>query len=479
MAKEHHHVVMFPWLAFGHMLPFLELSKNLAAKGIRISFISTPRNIQRLPTLPANLVNHINLVEIGLPSVDGLPVDSEATIDLKLEEVQYLKKAYDKLQGPFERFLDQISPDLIIFDFAPYWIPEIAAKFRVPSAFFSVFSAATLAFLGPPSELRSGHRSRPEDFTAAPDWIPFPSTVSFRLDQAVRICKNINFPDISGKSSGERWAETVEGSDFVMVRGCREFEGEYVNLLHKLYQKPVFPIGLLPPQCSVGRSSDMTAENRSDMFSWLDKQAHRSVVFVGFGSEYKMTIDQVHELAFGLELSKLPFLWVLRKPEGIDRADLLPSGFEDRTKARGLVCVGWAPQVEILAHMAIGGCLSHSGWGSIIESLSYGHAQILLPMMADQGLNAKLLVEKGTGLEVERNEDGTFSRDAVAKSMRLVLIDPEGEPLRLKAAKMRNIISYQDLHEDYLNRFVQHLDSYKKQGHSVSKEAAKEEFPAE
>jgi hypothetical protein len=26
-------VVVFPWLAFGHMIPFLELSKRLAAKG--------------------------------------------------------------------------------------------------------------------------------------------------------------------------------------------------------------------------------------------------------------------------------------------------------------------------------------------------------------------------------------------------------------------------------------------------------------
>jgi UDP:flavonoid glycosyltransferase YjiC (YdhE family) len=37
-------VVVFPWLAFGHMLPFLELSKRLAARGHAIAFVSTPQS---------------------------------------------------------------------------------------------------------------------------------------------------------------------------------------------------------------------------------------------------------------------------------------------------------------------------------------------------------------------------------------------------------------------------------------------------
>ncbi|CAN0903833.1 UDP-glycosyltransferase 91A1 [Linum grandiflorum] len=49
------HIAVFPWLAFGHMIPFLELSNLLAQNGLSISYISTPRNFNRLPQIPPHL----------------------------------------------------------------------------------------------------------------------------------------------------------------------------------------------------------------------------------------------------------------------------------------------------------------------------------------------------------------------------------------------------------------------------------------
>ncbi|KAK3000379.1 hypothetical protein RJ639_022334 [Escallonia herrerae] len=465
MGAEQCHIMMFPWLAFGHMLPFLELSKKLAANGIKISFVSTPRNLQRLPPIPPKLADEIKLVEISLPAVDGLPENREATIDLQPEQIQYLKKAYDDLAEPFEKLLQKDLPDLILIDFSPYWIPKTAANFGVPTAFFSVYTAATLAYMGPPHELKSGsQRKCPEQFTVAPDWFTFPSNVAHRPDYAPTMLRSLHFPDASNVSSGQRIGTIVEGCFFVAVRSCKEFEGEYIELLEELYQRPVMPIGVLPPILADTEVSSAIDLKWSSIFKWLDKQKLKSVVFVGFGSEYKMPIEQVHELAFGLELSKLSFIWILRKPEGVEDIDLLPPGFESRTSDRGMICLGWVPQLEILAHPAIGGCLFHSGWGSIIESLGFGHPQILMPMVADQGLNAKLLVEKGLGYEVPRNEDGSFSRDMVAKSMRLVIETEEGEPLRLKASQMQTVFGNQDLHEDYIRKFIQYLLKFRRKG---------------
>ncbi|XP_073122223.1 putative UDP-rhamnose:rhamnosyltransferase 1 [Henckelia pumila] len=462
MASKQYHIMMFPWLAFGHMIPYLELSKKLAAKGILISYVSTPKNLQRLPTIPSKLQSKINFVEIPLRRVDGLPENCEATIDLQLNEIQFLKKAYDRLAQPFENIVQKVVPDLILFDFAPYWIPEIGAKFGIPTVFFSVYTAGAMAFIGPPEELKSGsRRPSPEHFAVPPDWIPFPSLIATRPDYATSMWTSLNFPDASGVSSGQRLAKSIENCSFVAFRSCDEFEGEYISVVRELYQKPVLPIGVLHPVPEENEKGNEVNSNWSNAFKWLDGQKAKSVVFVGFGSEYKMPIEQIHELAFGIELSRLPFVWVLRKPQEVHSSDLLPSGFANRTLRQGIVIQGWVPQLEILAHPAIGGCLFHSGWGTIVESLGLGHPLILLPMIADQGFNAKLLVEKEVGYEVPRNEDGSFSRETVASSIRLVAVAPEGQKLRSKAEEMRSIFNNQASEERYINKFIECLEKHR------------------
>ncbi|KAK6775060.1 hypothetical protein RDI58_026061 [Solanum bulbocastanum] len=82
------HFAVFPWLAFGHIIPYLELSKFIAQKGHKISFISTPRNID------------------------------QATIDLPYEQVKYLKLAQDDSKNPwlsFSKIQLLISYSLILF----------------------------------------------------------------------------------------------------------------------------------------------------------------------------------------------------------------------------------------------------------------------------------------------------------------------------------------------------------------------------
>ncbi|XP_031479881.1 putative UDP-rhamnose:rhamnosyltransferase 1 [Nymphaea colorata] len=454
------HIVLLPWSAFGHLLPFFELSKCLALKGLKVSYVSTPGNLKRLPPVPSNLEKLINLVQLPLLSEGKLPENAEATIDMPLEKVQYLKKAYDGLKDLFEKVVVHGSPDWIVHDFVPSWVLEIADKYRVPTVFFSVFSAATLAFLGPPEHLQS--RTSPKDFAYAPQWFTFPTSIKYTNHEAVSLCSSLNQIDASGRSSAERLQAAIRGCKFVAIRTCREFECRYVDLLNQLYKKPVVPVGILPTlvERRTNSSTEDTLVNRT--FRWLDKQRPGTVLFVGFGSEYRMTREEIQELAYGLELSGLHFIWVLRKPPYVnDENGVLPNGFEERTRSHGVICInGWVPQVEILAHKAIGGCLFHSGWGTIIESLQFGHAMILLPMMADQGLNARLLVEKGIGVEVERKEDGTFTREGMAKAVRYVMVEDEGKVFRVRARQMKAIFSNQRLHDDYQHNFVCNLYNY-------------------
>ncbi|THG08446.1 hypothetical protein TEA_023509 [Camellia sinensis var. sinensis] len=280
------HIVMVPWLAFGHMIPFLELSKLIAQKGQRVSFVSTPRNINRLPKMPPNLAPLINLVKLQFPQGEKLPENAESTADLP----------YDK--------------------------------------------------------------------------------------------------------------------------------------------KPIIPIGLLPT--TVYDSSD-NGEAWTEIKDWLDKQSKRSVVYVPFRSEAKPSQAELTEIAFGLELSELPFFWVLRNRLGVADTEVieLPNEFEERTKERGVVCTSWAPQLKILSHDSVGGFLSHSGLSSVVEAIQFKKPLILLPSLADTGLIARLLEEKRMAYLIPREEqDGLFTRDSVADSLRLVIVEDEGRIYREKVKEM-------------------------------------------
>nr|XP_016472074.1 PREDICTED: UDP-glycosyltransferase 91A1-like [Nicotiana tabacum] len=433
MSKSDVHVVMLPWSAFGHLIPFFNLSISLAkVGGIHVSFISTSRNIKRLPKVPPNLAHLVKLVEFPMPTLDDkslLPEDVEATSDLPnyLEQLQYLKAAYDLLQEPIEQFIADKKPDWIIVDFAQYWIVEFAETRDIPLIYFSIFPAAAVGFSIAAS---ATDKSVVESFTSpASEMLQVPSST---LSMA--------------------------------IRGCQEFDGEYLDAVHKVINKPAIPVGLLPPaetsrNCSFNYEDDDQSILWQEMFKWLDQQKPMSVLFVGFGSEMEPSKDQVDEIAYGLELSGLSFIWILQKSSWMINSDPLPTSFGLRRGEKlGVVHIGWAPQKEILAHPCIGFTLNHGGWGSVAESLQHGHVLVLLPLMYDQGLNARMLVEKGLGVEVERNEeDGSFTRNDISNALTYAMVSKESEELRARTTKATSIFGDRKLHDSYIASFIEYL----------------------
>ncbi|KAF5184942.1 Udp-glycosyltransferase [Thalictrum thalictroides] len=458
MDAEFFHIVMFPWLAFGHLLPFFELAKCLAEKGNRISFISTPRNIKRLPKLPPHLTHLLNFVEFSLPQIQNLPIDAEATSDLPLDKVPYLKKAFDGLESSLASFLESSYPDWIIYDFIPYWLPPITAKLNIPCAFFSIFNAANLCYFGPPSALldvTDDSRTDPEDYSVSAKWIPFDNNLAFRKFELSRWFNDVIVENASGVGDAFRFGSAVQECDIVAVRSSTEFEPEWLKLLQdELYKKPVLPLGLLPPQLDNVEDED---ENWLTIKGWLDKQDHGSVVYVALGSEATLNEQETTELALGLELSKLPFLWVLRKPAGSIEF-VLPTGFEDRVKGRGIIWRAWVPQLRVLSHPSMGGSLMHSGYSSVVETLGFGYPLVLLPMVNDQAILARLLEWKKIGVEIPRkDEDGSFTKESVAGLLRKVMVDYEGEHYRAIARDLRQVFGNKILNDTYIDSFANYL----------------------
>ncbi|XP_064974993.1 UDP-glycosyltransferase 91C1-like [Musa acuminata AAA Group] len=465
------HIVMLPWVAFGHMLPFMELSKRMAQHGHRVSLLVTKRNIERLPRVPPHLSSLLQFVELPMPSIEHLPENVEASVDLPSDELRpYLRQAFDTFQHQLSSFLRQTLPrvpDWIVFDYAAYWAPRVAAEFGVPCALLSIFNAAVLSFIGPSASLMGceGVRATPEQFMELPEWVPFESTMFYKPYEARELFKPCVLPDASGVSETYRFGRTLQDSQLIAVRSCPEFEPDWLHLLGKLHKKPVIPVGFFPPS---PQESDADAESESrwrSIFQWLAKQKPESVVYVAFGSEVKLTSSQVHEIALGLERSQLPFVWALRAPaDSHGGPAALPEGFEERTQGRGLVCLGWVPQARLLAHPSMGGFLTHAGWSSIIEGLALGLPVVLMPLLFDQGLNARNLVERKISVEVPRNEeDGSFTGEGIATTLRLVMVEEQGQPLRAKAKEYREVFGDEKLHDRHVWEFLKYLIEHRRQ----------------
>lgn len=162
----------------------------------------------------------------------------------------------------------------------------------------------------------------------------------------------------------------------------------------------------VPPIYSVGpiltTQNVASSKNHSSTAAWLDEQPESSVVFLCFGSLGCFPIDQIKEIAKGLELSGHRFLWSLRQSstnhggfpkEYENHSDVLPEGFLNRTSKIGKV-VGWTQQIDVLSHRTVGGFVSHCGWNSILESIWCGVPIATWPISGEQQINAFKLVEE-------------------------------------------------------------------------------------
>ncbi|CAM0957798.1 unnamed protein product [Alopecurus aequalis] len=445
------HIVMCPWLAFGHLLPYLELAERLASRGHRVSFVSTPRNLARLP--PAR--KDVDLVAIPLPRVEGLPEGAESTNDVPDEKRELHWEAFDGLATPFAEFLATACAGSqrqhwIIADCFHHWAAAAAVAHGVPCA-------VLLRSYPPPSD-NSAAASVTEKHAAA-------EAARLAVPRYERDAVATSYADhcSSGMSVAERWFLALQKCTVLAIRSCVEWEPETFSLVAPLLGKPVLPLGLLPPSPDGGRRRAAGSSEDDATLRWLDAQPPSSVVYVALGSEVPLNVEQVHELALGLELAGARFLWALRKPTGAALDDdPLPPGFQDRNHANGLVTMGWVPQFSILAHAAVGGFLTHCGRNSLIEGLLFGHPLVMLPIFGDQGPNARQMEAKKVGLQVARDEDdGSFDRHGVAAAVQAVMLDGAARKGFVAGARrMQEVVADKERHERYIDEFVEQLRTY-------------------
>ncbi|VAH25693.1 unnamed protein product [Triticum turgidum subsp. durum] len=430
------HVVLFPFMAQGHLSPFRCLAPLVrrCRPDTRVTVVATSGTADSV---------RANLDDEGI-SVHALPFHpadaSQQLIDHFL--------ASESLRPAFHQFIvdlrcsDPLADVHVVADMFLAWTADVARGDH------GVTHSVLLTTGGYGSAL----------YFSLWNSVPLVPDVDecFRLPSFpdIRVHRSQLTDHLAAADGGDAWSTffrrqiaAFSRADALLVNTAEKLEPKGLSMLRQwLNNVPIFPVGPLLRAASSSSPETMTS---SPILAWLDKQPPGSVLHVSFGSLYTISASQATELAMGLEKCGHKFVWVVQPAADVNGSESpplgLPDGFAERMEAagRGLVVQCWAPQVEILAHSATGGFLTHCGWNSAQESLACGVPMVGWPLSAEQFYNAKLLAEEmGVCVELARGAAAAVTRDEVAEAVERVLSETSGvrAAMSRKAAEMEEVI---------------------------------------
>ncbi|KAI3806485.1 hypothetical protein L1987_22392 [Smallanthus sonchifolius] len=465
------HIIMLPFMAQGHLIPFLELAHQILHHNpsFTITIANSPLNINYLRSAIANHPSppsQIHLKSLPFNTSDhGLPPNSENTDGLPLSQIIKLFHASAALETPFRVFINDVvsrSPLVcIISDIFMGWANGVAKSFGIANYSFTTGGAyGTTAYCS--IWLNLPHRNLVDGGTHDEFPVPgFPESCRFTITQLHQYLRAADGKDEWSRFFQPQISLSLQSNGW-LCNTVEEMESMGLEVLRNYIKLPVWCMGPLLPSKMLKNNSDSGSGiigQRSGKqpgiqpekcIEWLDSHPVGSVLYISFGSQNTISETQMMELAKGLEESKKPFIWVIRPPIGFDlkgdfQPDWLPIGFEDRIGKQGLVVRDWAPQLEILCHRSTGGFLTHCGWNSVMEGLSQGVPLIGWPLAAEQGYNAKMLVEEmGVCVVLARGVHSRVTKEEVSGMINVVLDRVEGgkgEDMRKKANKLKELIS--------------------------------------
>ncbi|OVA02986.1 UDP-glucuronosyl/UDP-glucosyltransferase [Macleaya cordata] len=434
-------IVLYPSPGMGHLISMVELGKLILTHHPSFSIIifitnapyntgSTAAYINRVSeTTPSILFHH-------LPTI-SLPLDS--TIESPHLETLVFKLLH--LNNPnIHQALQTISQSStirsFIIDFFCYPSLDVAHNLNIPTYYFFTSGAAVLSVF---FYLPTLHKTTTKSFKDLEANLEIPGLPTIPPSDMIKPTLDRTDEAYTG------FLETtisLPRSQGIIVNSFESLEPRPIKAISDglcvpdAPTPPVYYIGPLIASTNDGRMS--TGGDKSECLKWLDSQPSRSVVFLCFGSLGLFSATQLKEIAVGLEKSCQRFLWVVRSPPTEDKTKrflappepnlvvLLPDGFLDRTRDRGLVVKSWAPQVAVLSHKSVGGFVTHCGWNSVLEAVCAGVPMVAWPLYAEQRLNKPVLVEDmKLALPMEESEGGLVSAVEVEKRVSELMDDSD------------------------------------------------------
>ncbi|KAK9079334.1 hypothetical protein SSX86_001005 [Deinandra increscens subsp. villosa] len=454
------HFLVIPMGSPGHYIPTIDMAKLLAQHGVRVTIVTTPVNALRFGSILDQAIESglpICLLVFTFPyNQFGLPEGCESIDDLPYVGLaSALMQAYGSLREQVEEYIEKLNPkpDCILADTFLLWPGETAKKFQIPRILFDGMNCFT-QMCNHVLYLSKVYESVGE----------FESFVLPGLPDRIELTRSqLPFafnPRLKGMSGFNEKLRVSESEAFgVVINSFEESEQGYVDEYQKVKGGKVWCIGPLS-LCHKDESEKVQRGNKSSInkhecLKWLDSQENDSVIYACLGSISRVEPAQLIELALALESSQRPFIWVVRaghKTEKIEKW-IDENGFEQRTKDRALVIRGWAPQLLILSHAAIGGFLTHCGWNSTLEGVCAGVPLVTWPQFQEQFYNEKLVIEVlRIGVSVGSQEtvfwafdeksEVFIKREAFIKAIEMVMEEgKEGEERRKRAKELSKMAS--------------------------------------
>ncbi|WVY92021.1 hypothetical protein V8G54_037535 [Vigna mungo] len=368
------HLVAMPYPAMGHINPLMNFCKLLLSNntGILITFVVTEEWLALIASDP----KPDNIELRSIPNV----VPSELT--RANDHLGFLEAVMTKMEAPFEELLRclQPPPTAIVADTFLYWAVVVVIRRNIPVASFWTMSASMFSVLYHHHLLdQNGHYpvNLSENGEKRVDYIPGISRMrlaDFPLNDGS--CRSTQTMQLSLK--GFKW---VSRAKYLLFASIYELEPEAIDVLKEEFPFPVYTIGPAIPYFSLQNTP--TLSNNNGYMEWLDAQPAGSVLYISQGSHFSVSRAQIDEIASALRESGIRFLWVAR-----GEASRLKQICGDN----GLV-VTWCDQLRVLCHPCIGGFWSHCGWNSTKEGVLAGVPFLTFPIIMDQPLDSKMIVE--------------------------------------------------------------------------------------
>ncbi|KAG9138077.1 hypothetical protein Leryth_001331 [Lithospermum erythrorhizon] len=447
-------LVFVPAPGIGHLVSMAEFAKRLLERDARLSmtilvmvteFTSNVSAYARsLQGSKNNRVRYIYLPQTDFPFEEEQKKSVENAVSRLMESYKpHVKDAITKVLSDSETKLAGL-----VGDFFCTCMIDVAKEFNVPPYLFFTSGAASLGFMMLYMPIYHNKFKKVFEFSDDPYDVP-----TF----ANHVPSNVLPSAVYDKEGGGYDCFLKHGILFnetkgIIINTFSELETHAIDVLASDKNiPPIYPVG---PILDLKNAKKGSMEECENIMKWLDDQPPSSVLFLCFGSLGGFEPPQIVQIAIALKRSGLRFLWSIRPPKAkkiprngstdcsnnnLDNGALFPKGFLKETKDIGMIC-GWAPQVDVLAHKAIGGFVSHCGWNSILESIWFGVPIAAWPIYAEQQLNAfQIVKELGLAEEIKMDyriiNDVIVGADEIEKAITSLM--EKDNPIRKRFAEMK------------------------------------------